>query len=129
MIKAVEFPSFSRKLARIAAAAADEVLWAIQSNLLKDPLRGDKIQGLGGIRKARTADPFRKKGKRGGFRYLYIYFLDEQIALLYLFDKNEKQDLTKEDRKILAALAAEANRRTIQTSKRWPITKREGGKQ
>lgn len=129
MIKAVEFPSFSRKLARIAAAAADEVLWAIQSNLLKDPLRGDKIQGLGGIRKARTADPFRKKGKRGGFRYLYIYFLDEQIRLLYLFDKNEKQDLTKEDRKILAALAAEANRRTIQTSKRWPITKREGGKQ
>ncbi len=37
-----------------------------------------------------------------------MYFLDEQIALLYLFDKNEKQDLTKEDRKILAALAAEA---------------------
>jgi hypothetical protein len=55
------------------------------------------------------ADPSCKKGKRGGFRYLYLYFVrGEQIALLYLFDKNEKEDLTKADKKILAALAAEA---------------------
>ena len=67
------------------------------------------MEGLGGIRKARTADPFRRKGKRGGFRYLYLHFArDEQIALLYLFDKDEKEDLTKEDKRILAALAAEA---------------------
>jgi hypothetical protein len=51
----------------------------------------------------------RLKGKRGGFRYLYLYFVrGEQIALLYLFDKNEKEDLTKADKKILAARAAEA---------------------
>jgi hypothetical protein len=71
------------------------------------------VFSLGGIRKARTADPSRKKGKRGGFRYLYLYLYlyfvrGEQIALLYLFDKNEKEDLTKADKKILAARAAEA---------------------
>jgi hypothetical protein len=111
VIEFVESKPFTRRLSRIAGAAADEVLWAIQSDLLKDPLRGTKVEGLGGIRKARTADPSRKKGKRGGFRYLYLYFVrDEQIALLYLFDKNEKEDLTKADKNILAGLAAQTGK-------------------
>ena len=109
MLELVESRSFTRRLARIAGPAADEVLWAIQSDLLKNPSRGNRLQGLRGIRKARTADPFRSKGKRGGFRYLYLYFVrGAQIALLYLFDKDEKEDLTKEGKRILAGLAAEA---------------------
>jgi hypothetical protein len=41
-------------------------------------------------------------------RYLYIYFLrDEQIGLLYLFGKNEQEDLTEDEKGILADLAKE----------------------
>jgi hypothetical protein len=35
---------------------------------------------------------------------------DAQIALLFLFDKNEKEDLTKEDKKVLAGLVEECVR-------------------
>ncbi len=31
----------------------------------------------------------------------------QQIVLLFLFDKNEKEDLTQEDKKALSALAEE----------------------
>lgn len=108
MLEFIESRAFTSRLLRIAGAQADEVLLAIQSDLLKNPERGSRLEGLGGIRKARTADPNRGKGKRGGFRYLYLYFVhDEQIALLFLFDKNEKEDLRKEDKKALAKLADE----------------------
>ena len=52
------------------------------------------MQGLAGIRKARAADPGRGKGKRGGFRYLYLYVIRKNhIHLLHLFDKDEQEDL------------------------------------
>jgi hypothetical protein len=51
----------------------------------------------------------RGKGKRGGFRYLYVYFIsDQQMALLYLLDKNEQDDLTQAQREILRALASQS---------------------
>src|SRR2546430_16562889 len=40
---------------------------------MKKPDRGDRVPGLGGVRKARIANPGRGKGKRGGYRYLYLY--------------------------------------------------------
>jgi hypothetical protein len=108
VLEFIESRPFTRRLLKIAGDRADEVLWAIQSDLLKNPTRGSRVEGISGVRKARTADPTRKKGKRVGFRYLYIYFVrDEQIGLLFLFDKGEKEDLTKEDRQELAKLVAE----------------------
>ena len=66
------------------------------------------MQGLGGIRKARVSNPSRGKGKRGGFRYLYLYLEDRKhIHLLYLLDKNEQEDLSSDERKALRALVAE----------------------
>jgi hypothetical protein len=105
VLEFIESKPFTLRLLRIAGAHADEVLWAIQSDLLKNPKWGDLVKGLPGVRKARTQDPSRGKGKRGGFRYLYVYFArDQQIGLLLLFDKNEKEDLTKQDKKELAKL-------------------------
>jgi hypothetical protein len=102
---------FSRRLLALGKEGSAEVLSAIQSDLLGNPERGRVVQGLGGIRKARTADPGRGKGKRGGFRYLYLYFVsDQEISLLYLFDKDEQEDLSPEQRKLLRNLASESKR-------------------
>jgi hypothetical protein len=66
------------------------------------------LQGLGGIRKARCSNPARGKGKRGGFRYLFLYVEDrEHIHLLYLLDKDEQEDLLAEERKALRMLVTE----------------------
>jgi hypothetical protein len=107
----IESRVFSRRLLALGKEGSAEVLTTIQSDLLGNPERGQVVKGLGGIRKARAADPGRAKGKRGGFRYLYMYFVsDQEIYLLYLFDKDEQEDLSPEQRKLLRNLAAESKR-------------------
>ena len=102
---------FSRRLLALGKDGSAEVLSAIQSDLLGNPERGRVVRGMGGIRKARAADRGRGKGKRGGLRYLYLYFVsDQEIYLLYLFDKGEQEDLSPGQRKLLRDLAAESKR-------------------
>lgn len=81
------------------------VLRAIQDDLLANPARGQVIPGLAGLRKARATNPGRAKGKRGGYRYLYLY-LDRRghIHLLFLLDKNEQADLSPAERSRLREL-------------------------
>lgn len=87
----------------------NEILYAIQDDLLKDPQRGATVAGTGGARKARTADPGRGKGKRSGVRYMYVYFQETQtIYLLFLYGKDEQDDLTKEQKKIVEKLVDKA---------------------
>jgi len=82
-----------------------DVLRDIQTDLLKNPARGDLVQGLAGIRKARSSNPMRAKGKRGGYRYLFLYLENRaHIHLLYLLDKDEQEDLSNDERKALRAL-------------------------
>ncbi len=68
----------------------DELAKQMEDEILKNPEAGDIVQGTGGIRKMRLADPGRGKGKRGGLR---IFFLD-------LPDKERKNtsDLSSEKR-------------------------------
>jgi hypothetical protein len=92
----------------MASGSADELLRAIQSELQSKPDRGAMVPGLGGVRKARIANPGRGKGKRGGFRYLYVYYpAEQQIGLLYLLDKGEQEDLSAAERKLLRELAVQ----------------------
>jgi hypothetical protein len=80
--------------------APRQVLRAIQTELVKKPDRGAMVPGLGGVRKARLANPTRDKGECGGFRYLYLYLETKQhIHLLVLLDKNEQEDASEEQRK------------------------------
>ncbi|QQS40226.1 MAG: type II toxin-antitoxin system RelE/ParE family toxin [Acidobacteriota bacterium] len=82
-------------------------LFAIQADLIEDPERGDLVPGTGGLRKARAADRRSRKGKRGGFRFIYLYLKEPGIVyLLYLYPKSAKADLTSEDKHALARLAA-----------------------
>jgi len=98
----IELKPFTRRLLELGKDKSDDILLSIQNDLIKNPDRGSRVEGLGGIRKARCADPTRGKGKRGGLRYLYYYIeTDGQMFLIFLFDKNEKEDLTKEEKKAL----------------------------
>ena len=58
------------------------------------------VPGLGGVRKARIANPGRSKGKRGGYRCLYLYLeIRRHIHLLFLLDKNEEEGASENQRK------------------------------
>ncbi|MEO8714319.1 MAG: addiction module toxin RelE [Acetobacteraceae bacterium] len=62
-----------------------------------DPLAGDVIPALGGIRKLRFAAGGR--GKSGGFRVIY-YVLTHELPLvaITMYGKNERSDLTPAER-------------------------------
>jgi hypothetical protein len=101
----VESKAFTRRLHELAGDVADTVLADIQNALLENPARGDTVKGVGGIRKARLADPARGKGKRGGFRYMFLYLERRgHVHLLFLFDKNEQEDLNPAQRAFLRKL-------------------------
>ena len=105
LLSFVEAPVFVEQLAELAGKGEIELLYAIQNDLLLDPQRGDLIKGFGGVRKARVADPQKQEGKRGGFRYLYIYFAwHGRIHLLYIYSKREQSDLSNIERKQIATL-------------------------
>jgi hypothetical protein len=56
------------------------------------------IQGTGGFRKVRWADPRRGQGRRGGLRVIYYYFeQDMQIWFLTMYGKDEAADLTPKE--------------------------------
>ena len=104
----IESLSFTRRLKQLAGEAAGEVLRALQNDLLQDPTRGNVVKGLGGVRKARLANPGRGRGTRGGYRYMHLYLEHrDHIHLLFLFDKDEQEDLSEKERRALRMIVAE----------------------
>jgi hypothetical protein len=88
------------------APAWDETYAALQQRLMEGPDLGRVIPGCGGLRKARIADPKRGKGKRGGARIIYLHVPEaDWIYLLDIYDKDERADLSPDEKKILAELA------------------------
>jgi hypothetical protein len=107
----IESQSFTRRLRQLAGDLSDEVLLAMQNDLLQDPERGEIVRGLGGIRKARIANPARGKGTRGGYRYMHLYLARrDHIHLLFLLDKNEQEDMDEKQRKAIRQMVAELKR-------------------
>jgi len=106
----IEAPAFSRYLSDYLA---DEEYRELQGRLALNPELGDLIPGTGGFRKLRWADPRRRKGRRGGLRIIYYYFMGEQrVWLMTLYDKDEASDLTPKEKKALrSALEAELKAR------------------
>ena len=103
----VEAPAFSRHR---EGYLDDDEFSALELYLAKNPEAGDLVPGAGGLRKVRWKDSRRGKGKRGGLRVIYYTFLsDEEIWLLTLYDKDEADDLTKDQRDQLK-IALEAER-------------------
>jgi len=75
----------------------------LQIQLIHNPESGSVIKGSGGIRKIRWTGSGR--GKQGGSRILYFWFnKDDVLLMLFIFKKNEKDDLTKEQLKTLRTI-------------------------
>lgn len=95
----VELPAFERHR---RAYLDDEAFRHLQLLLLEEPERGDRIAGTGGLRKIRLSDSRRGKGKRGGLRIIYFWWESRREFWLFtLYDKDEVDDLTAADKKVL----------------------------
>ena len=98
MIRAfIEVPMFTKKWKELGLT--DETLRELQNILLNDPKTGDVIQGTGGL------IPMPNKGKSGGSRVIYVDIeLKEIIYFINVYTKNEKDDLTEEEKKAFKAI-------------------------
>jgi hypothetical protein len=86
----------------------DDDLLELQKIICANPQAAPVISGTGGVRKIRVA--LEGRGKSGGARVLYADFPERGIvALLYAYPKNEKENITAEERKILKTMAEQIN--------------------
>lgn len=86
----IETAIFTRRLLQILS---DEEYHLLQQELAARPEAGKVIPGSGGLRKIRWR--FSGTGKRGGIRIIYYWRKDaNQIMLLFVFAKNEQDNLT-----------------------------------
>lgn len=77
----------------------------MESILLEDTKSGDVIPGTGGLRKIRIPMENKNKGKRGGSRVIYVDIeLKETIYFINVYTKNEKENLTEEEKKAFKAV-------------------------
>ena len=95
-----ETPLFTKAFDKIASEKERRDLYV---HLAARPDDGDVISGSGGLRKLRWKRP--GMGKRGGMRVIYYYF-DQfgLISLLVAYAKSEKEDISKQDVAVMAAL-------------------------
>ena len=71
--------------------------------MVNRPCMGDIIQGTGGLRKIRWRQEGR--GKSGGVRVIYYWMTrNEQIYMLYIYQKTKQEDLTSEQVKVLKSI-------------------------
>ena len=96
-ISVVETPLYLARAARLMSEVERADVVDIISS---DPEGGAVIQGLRGMRKVRIA--LQGRGKRGGGRVIYwFYSLNFPVVLLLAYGKNEKDDLSGDERKVL----------------------------
>ena len=95
----------------VAEFLPDDAYAALQQELLEQPDKGDVLPGCGGLRKVRAADPRRHKGKRGGARAIYLYVPEAKwFFMLDIYGKDEKDDLSTAEKKVLSKLVDELKR-------------------
>jgi hypothetical protein len=68
-----------------------------------NPEAGDVVPDTGGVRKLRWA--LAGRGKRGGARMIYFFYNESlPVFLLAMYGKNEKANLTREERNAMTKL-------------------------
>ena len=99
----LETPIFT---AEIRGLLEDESYRKLQLTLLLRPQAGPVIRGSGGLRKVRWA--LAGKGKRGGLRVIYYWHEgEESFYMLFVYQKNDQEDLTPAQLRVLRRLVRE----------------------
>jgi mRNA-degrading endonuclease RelE of RelBE toxin-antitoxin system len=99
----VETPVFTRRVLKLLT---DDDYRLLQHEVVARPDVGNIIRGSCGLRKVRWAATGR--GKRGGIRVIYYWAVDREIILMLLiYGKNEQDDLTAEQLRVLKGLVEE----------------------
>ena len=92
----------------VTALLSDDEYAELQGALVVNPEAGDVIKETGGLRKLRWRQDRRGKGKRGGVRVIYYWYATGSlIYMLFAYSKNERDDLSMEQKKALARLVRE----------------------
>ncbi len=88
---------------RLKVLLNDEDYRKLQNEIILNPEKGKIIGGSGGLRKIRWSIP--GKGKSGGVRIIYYWAKHrELILMLLIYSKNEQDDLSNAQLKILKTL-------------------------
>lgn len=90
---------------RIEEAMNDDEYARLQCHLSQHPDAGAMIPGCGGVRKIRWTASGR--GKRGGSRLIYYWDFGDRILMLYVYKKNERENMTEEQKKAIRQVAEE----------------------
>lgn len=99
----VETRGFTKK---ITISLSEDEYQQLQGALILRPLLGAVIPRTGGIRKLRWGEG--GKGKRSGLRVIYYWHeVEATFYMLAAFSKNEQDDLTKKQERILRLLVEE----------------------
>lgn len=93
----IETSLFTKQVQKLLS---DEEYQSLQSALVRRPDAGNLIRGSGGLRKVRWTTQGR--GKRGGSRVIYYWAVsEEQILMLLIYPKNIRDDLSRDQLRIL----------------------------
>lgn len=98
----VETSVFTR---RIAECMSDDEYREMQRFLICNPSAGVVIPGSGGLRKLRWSGS--ERGKRGGTRIIYYWWVPETLFMLFSYEKSSTQDLTSDQVRQLKAVVEE----------------------
>lgn len=99
----IETPVFTKF---ITETMDDESYKDFQNELIKNPEKGDLIQGGGGVRKIRWK--LENRGKSGSIRVIYYYkVVKEQIFLIYGYTKGKIENITEEQKRLFSNIAKE----------------------
>jgi len=100
LITVVETRPFQQ---RVVGRLSDEERLAFIAYIAAHPEAGGIVPATGGVRKVRWGVDSR--GKRGGVRVMYYYHNEAMpIFLLDVFAKNEKDDMTPAEKKVMRQL-------------------------
>ncbi len=77
----------------------------LQTVLMLRPDAGNIIKGAGGLRKIRWSLP--GMGKRGALRIIYYWNPPDTIYMLFPYKKNEQEDLTRNQLRVLRQMVKE----------------------
>lgn len=102
-MKFIETPIFTEL---VTESLSDAKYSELQHMLILRPDAGRLIRGSRGLRKLRWRTEH--GGKRGGLRIIYYWYAsDETVYMLFMYRKNEQEDLTPRQIKVLSELVEE----------------------